>query len=115
MLPDDIDAACQLLGLAFADNPNTLMIARGDRARAQRVTEAGARFAKLGRRYSHVLVGEDSGRVVGVLNAIEWPNRQLPISEKLKMGLGLPRAFTMMRVWANTIRVRDIGTSGPSV
>ena len=109
MLPDDIDAACQVLGLAFSDNPNTLMIARGDRARAQRVTEAGARFAKLGRRYnSHVLVGEDGGRVVGVLNAVEWPNCQLPIIEKFKIapltirvtGLGLPRAFTMMRVWA---------------
>lgn len=46
------------VGLAFADTPNTLMIARGDRARAQRMTESGARFAKLGRRYSHVLVAE---------------------------------------------------------
>jgi ribosomal protein S18 acetylase RimI-like enzyme len=107
MSPNDIGAACKVLGLAFADNPNTLVVARGDRARAQRMTESGARFAKLGRRYSHVLVAEDKGRVVGVLNAIGWPNCQLRMSEKLKMapsmiwvtGLGLPRAFRMMNVW----------------
>jgi ribosomal protein S18 acetylase RimI-like enzyme len=108
MSPSDIGAACKVLGLAFAGNPNTLVIARGDRARAQRMTESGARFAKLGRRCSHALVAEDKGRVVGVLNAIEWPNCQLRMSEKLKIapsmirvtGLGLPRAFTMMSVWA---------------
>lgn len=108
MSPNDIGAAGKVLGLAFADNPNTLVVARGDRARAQRMTESGARFAKLGRRYSHVLVAEDKGGIVGVLNAIEWPNCQLRMSEKLKFapsmirvtGLGLPRAFTMMSVWA---------------
>src|SRR5262249_48773118 len=92
----------------LAGNPNTLVVARGDRARAQRMTESGARFAKLGRRYSHVLVAEDQRRVVGVLNALEWPDCQLRVSEKLKIapsmirvtGLGLPRAFTMMSVWA---------------
>jgi ribosomal protein S18 acetylase RimI-like enzyme len=55
-----------------------------------------------------VLVAEDKGSVVEVLNAIEWPNCQLRMSEKLKIapsmirvtGLGLPRAFTMMSVWA---------------
>jgi len=109
MAANNLGAACKVLGLAFADNPNTLVVARGDRARAQRLTESGARFAKLGRHYSHVLVAEDKGRVVGVLNAIQWPNCQLRLSEKLKLappmiwvtGLGLPRAFTMMRVWAN--------------
>jgi ribosomal protein S18 acetylase RimI-like enzyme len=108
MSPNGVGAACKVLGLAFADNPNTLVVARGDRVRAQRMTESGARFAKLGRRYSHVLVAEDKGSVVGVLNAIQWPNCQLRLSEKLKIGpsmirvtgLGLPRAFKMMNVWA---------------
>lgn len=108
MSPNDIGAACNVLGLAFADNPNTLVITRGDRAKAQRMTESGARFAKLGRRYSHVLVAKDKGRVVGVLNAIEWPDCQLRMSEKLKIapsmirvtGLSLPRASKMMSVWA---------------
>lgn len=90
MSPNDIGAACKVLGLAFADNPNTLVVARGDRARAQRMTESGARFAKLGRRYSHVLVAEDKG-------------------------LGLPRAFKMMSVWAKHDPVSDIGTWGRSV
>jgi ribosomal protein S18 acetylase RimI-like enzyme len=108
--PNDLGAACKVLGLAFADNPNTLVIARGDRARAQRMTESGARVAKLGRQYSHVLVAEEAaGRLVGVLNALKWPNCQLRMSEKLKVapamlrvtGLGLPRAFKMMTVWTS--------------
>jgi len=108
--PNDMRAACKILGLAFADNPNTLVIARGDRARAQRMTESGARVAKLGRKYSYVLVAEEAaGRLVGVLNALEWPNCQLRMSEKLKVapamirvtGLGLPSALKMMNVWTN--------------
>ncbi len=110
MSPNDMRAACKVLGLAFADNPNTLVIARGDRARAQRMTESGARVAKLGRQYSYVLVAEEAaGRLVGVLNALQWPNCQLRMSEKLKVapamirvtGLGLPSALKMMNVWTN--------------
>ena len=108
MSPGDLGAACKVLGLAFAGNPSTLVVARGDRARAQRITESGARFAKLGRRYSHVLVAEHRGRIVGVLNALEWPNCQLRMGEKLRMapsmiwvtGLGVASGFKMMNVWA---------------
>src|SRR4029453_1719673 len=95
MAANNLGAACKVLGPAFVDNPNTLVVARGHRARAQRLTESGARFAKLGRHYSHVLVAEDKGRVVGVLNAIQWPNCQLRLSEKLKL------APPMIWVWAN--------------
>jgi ribosomal protein S18 acetylase RimI-like enzyme len=108
MSHSELDAACNLIGLAFADNPNTLVIARGDRARAQRMMRVAVRVAKLGRRYSHVLVAEEADRIVGVLNAAEWPNCQLSTSEKLKtapamiraMGSALPRAFKMMSTWA---------------
>jgi len=37
------------------------------------------RVAKLGRKCSHVLVAEKAGRIVGVLNAAEWPNCQMRI------------------------------------
>ena len=107
MSPGDMDAACEVLGLAFQDNPNTLAVLRGDRSKARRMMQAAARVAKLGRRYSHVLVAEE-GRVVGVLNAAEWPNCQLSIGEKLQaasvvirvVGVGLPRSLRMMSVWA---------------
>jgi ribosomal protein S18 acetylase RimI-like enzyme len=66
------------------------------------------RAAKLGRRWSHVLVALEVGRIIGVLNAMEWPNCQMRMREKLRtaptmiraMGSGLPKAFKMMGVWA---------------
>ena len=108
MLPGEIDAACEVIGLAFADNPNTLMMAGGDPARAQRMMRAVVRVAKLGRKYSHVVVADKAGRIVGVSNAAEWPNCQLSVTEMLKtapamirtMGFALPRALKMTSVWA---------------
>src|SRR5262245_52831373 len=68
---------------------------------------AAVRVAKLGRKYSHVVIAEEAGRIVGVLNAAEWPNCQLSMSEKLKtapamiraMGFALPWGFKMTSVW----------------
>jgi hypothetical protein len=37
-----------------------------------------------GRKFSRVLVAEDNGMVVGVLNAAQWPHCQLSVSEKLR-------------------------------
>src|SRR5262245_15346528 len=84
MSRSDMDDACEVIGLAFADNPNTLAVVGGDRAKAQRMMQTAVRAAKLGRKYSHVLVAEDGGRIAGVLNAAEWPNCQLGLGEKLK-------------------------------
>jgi hypothetical protein len=39
--PADVREASRLLGLAFADNPNTLAITRGDRAKARQIIQAG--------------------------------------------------------------------------
>ena len=108
MSPGDMDAACQVIGLAFEDNPNTLAVVRGDRSKARGMMQVAVRAAKLGRKYSHVLLAEDEGRVVGVLNATQWPNCQLSIDEKLKatpvmirvVGWGLPKSLRMMSVWA---------------
>jgi ribosomal protein S18 acetylase RimI-like enzyme len=104
----DMDAACEVIGLAFADNPNTLAVVRGDRLKAARMMRVGARVAKLGRRFSHVLLAEDGGRVVGVLNAAQWPNCQLSTGAKLRVaptmiraaGRGLTRSVKHMAVWA---------------
>lgn len=104
----DMAAACMVIGLAFADNPNSLVVAGGDRGSAQRIMQASVRVAKLGRTYSHVLVAEEAGRIVGVLNAVAWPNCQMSMGEKLRsapsmirvMGAALPRALKMLGVWA---------------
>jgi hypothetical protein len=99
--PLDMDVGCEVIGLAFADNPNTLAVMRGDRSRGARMMRAAARAAKLGRKLSRVLVAEDNGLVVGVLNAAQWPHCQLGLSEKLRTaptmireaGRGLPKSL----------------------
>lgn len=105
MAPTDMVAVCEVIGLAFADNPSTLANVHGDRARARRVMQDAVRVAKFGRAWSHALVAVQGGdRVVGALNAAEWPHCQLRMAEKIKtapamvriMKTALPRAFTMM-------------------
>ncbi|OCF89193.1 hypothetical protein AW168_16235 [Nocardia brasiliensis] len=104
----DLAAACDVLGLAFADNPNALAVTRGDRARAARLMRAGARLGKLGRAAATVLVAERAGQVVGVLNAAPWPRCQFSAAEQLRLaprmivllGTRLPRAVTAPRVMA---------------
>ena len=92
LAPGDMEAACEVIGLAFADNPNTLAVLRGDRAKAPAAMRTAVRIAKLDRPYSHVLVAETNGRLVGALNAAPWPHCQLRAGEKLKA------APTMLRV-----------------
>ena len=104
MAATDMGAVCEVMGLAFADNPSTLANVHGDRARARRLMQEAVRVAKFGRRWSHALVAEQGGMVVGALNAAEWPHCQLGMVEKIKtapamvriMKAALPRAFTMM-------------------
>jgi ribosomal protein S18 acetylase RimI-like enzyme len=121
MSPGEVEAASQLVGLAFADNPNALAVTRGNRGQAQRMIEAGASVAKLGRPSSHVLLAEQAGRVVGVLNAAEWPNCQLRLSEKIRtaprmiraMGSALPRQLKLLSIWARQDPRRDHWHLGP--
>jgi ribosomal protein S18 acetylase RimI-like enzyme len=108
MASSDLDPACELIGLAFADNPNILAVVRGDSDKARRVTRTGVRLAKLGRRFSHVLLAESEGRLVGVLNAVRSPRCQLSLGERLRMapamtramGSALPRQLRLLAVWA---------------
>jgi ribosomal protein S18 acetylase RimI-like enzyme len=104
MAAADMGAVCEVMGLAFADNPSTLANVRGDRGTAHRVMQEAVRVAKFGRAWSYALVAVRGGAVVGALNAAEWPHCQLGIAEKIKtapamvriMKTALPRAFTMM-------------------
>ncbi len=104
MTPPDMIAVCDVIGLAFSDNPSTLATVRGDRAKARRVMQEAVRVAKFGRTWSHALVAVQGGAVVGALNAAEWPHCQLGTAEKIKtspamvriMKTALPRALTMM-------------------
>jgi GNAT superfamily N-acetyltransferase len=101
--PDEIAGACAVLGVAFADNPSTLANVRGDRARAIRMMERTVRAVKLGTSYSHVLIAEQHGEIVGVLNAAPWPHCQMSTIDKLKTipkmiraaGTALPRVSKM--------------------
>jgi ribosomal protein S18 acetylase RimI-like enzyme len=104
----DMDAICEVIGRAFADNPNTLAMVRGDRAKAQRVMRGTVRVAKFGRTCSYGLVAEQGDRVIGALNAAQWPQCQLSAGEKARsaptmlrvMGTALPRAMKVVGVWA---------------
>jgi ribosomal protein S18 acetylase RimI-like enzyme len=102
--PPDMDAVCELIGLAFAENPSTLANVRGDRVKARRTMQDAVRVAKFGRPWSHALVAVNGSTVVGAINASAWPHCQMGIAEKIKtapsmlriMKTALPRAFTMM-------------------
>jgi ribosomal protein S18 acetylase RimI-like enzyme len=104
MTTQDMDAVCRVIGLAFAENPSTLANVRGDRDRARQTMRDAVRIAKFGRSWSHALVAVHAGRIVGALNAVEWPHCQLSMVEKVRtapsmmriMRSALPRAFTMM-------------------
>jgi ribosomal protein S18 acetylase RimI-like enzyme len=104
MAAADMVAVCEVMGLAFADNPSTLANVRGDRVAAGRVMQEAVRVAKFGRTWSYALVAVRGSTVVGALNAAEWPHCQLGMVEKIKtapamariMKTALPRAFTMM-------------------
>jgi hypothetical protein len=60
------------------------VIARGNRAKAERMMRVAARIAKLDRKWSHAVVALEAGRVIGVLNAAAWPNCQMRTGEKLR-------------------------------
>ena len=117
----EVDEASRLIASAFVDNPNTLAVTRGDRAKAQRIIQAGVRVAKLGRKCSFVLVAEHAGRIVGVLNAAEWPHCQLRIGEKIRttpgmikvMGTALPRQLKLLSLWGRQDPRRSHWHLGP--
>jgi ribosomal protein S18 acetylase RimI-like enzyme len=100
----ELDAACRVIGLAFADNPSALATVRGDRAKARRTMEQAMQVVKLAAGPSHVLVADERGELVGVLSAARWPRCQMGVWERVRtaprmlraMGSALPRAATMM-------------------
>ena len=99
----ELDVACDVIGLAFADNPSTLANVRGDRTKARSIMQRAVRVAKLDRPFGNVLIAEHQDRLIGVLNAVPWPQCQLTAGEKLKtapamiriMGSALPRMLAM--------------------
>jgi len=108
MSAGELEAACAIVGLAFADNPNTLAVTGGDRTKARQAMQVAVRAAKLDRKYSHVLVAAWGGRLIGVLNAAPWPNCQLRTIEKVKatpalvraLGPALTRQLKLVSAWA---------------
>jgi ribosomal protein S18 acetylase RimI-like enzyme len=111
MAAADEQAVGDILGFAFADQPNTLAVTRGDVALARHIAFEGMRIATLGRTHKNLWVAEDTGSdgvtVVGALNAVEWPHCQMSTAEKLRtappmlltMGMAVPRGFRIMSAW----------------
>lgn len=108
LLPGELEAACNVISVAFADNPNMAAITGGDTAKAQRAMQMIAKVAKLGRRCSYVLVAEISGQIAGVLNAAEWPHCQMDAAEQQSiapvmlqaLGPAMPRAAELIGTWS---------------
>jgi len=89
----DVARACEVIGLAFADNPSTLANVGGDQPRAERTMQRVVRVAKLARPTSHALVAELDTTIVGVLNAAPWPRCQMTTIERVRMAPALLRAL----------------------
>lgn len=103
------DGICRLIGLAFVDDPSTLAIVRGDRRKASRMMEYAARvILHPETAFGHVLVAEREGRLVGAINAVEWPRCQMSKGEMLTtaptmlrgMGLALFRTLSVAKARA---------------
>jgi ribosomal protein S18 acetylase RimI-like enzyme len=107
--PDELDRACAVIGMAFADNPSTLATTEGDRGLAERSMRRVVRAVKLTMPYSSVLVASEDGLLVGVLNAVPWPHCQMRRIDKIRhapalvtsMRSALPRAAKMMAARAH--------------
>jgi GNAT superfamily N-acetyltransferase len=90
---DERDAACAVMGAAFADNPSTLANVDGDARRAQRTIEAVTRVVKLANPFSAALVAERDGTIVGVLNATPSSHCQPRAADKLRAAVPLALAL----------------------
>jgi ribosomal protein S18 acetylase RimI-like enzyme len=88
----------------FTAWPSTLATVRTTGPKARRTMEQAMHVVKLSASSSHVLVAEQQGQLMGVLNAAQWPRCQMGAWERLKtapamlrvMGSAPPRASTMM-------------------
>lgn len=108
LLPGELEIACHVISLAFADNPNMASITGGDTRKAQHAMRTIANVAKLGRRHSYVLVAEASGQIAGVLNAAAWPHCQMDAAEQQStgpamlqaLGPAMPRAAELIGAWS---------------
>jgi hypothetical protein len=56
MSAGELDAAGEVIGLAFADNPNTLAVMRGDRVKPRRAMQTVCVSPSSDANASHVLV-----------------------------------------------------------
>ncbi len=103
----DLLQAAEVIGKAFATNPNTIAIWRGKDNVAKRME------ASIAGRFRHmpgkVFVAELDGRIVGVMRTVEWPGCQTPLLKSLQMmpsmlgTIGGPRplmrAMKMLGAW----------------
>jgi ribosomal protein S18 acetylase RimI-like enzyme len=101
----EMDEACRIVGLAFAHNPSTLAMARGDQHKAGRMAAEVARVINFGNTFSRLFGAERQGRLVGVLNAVPSPHCHVTVAAKIRaapsqlrvLGFGVGRAITVAK------------------
>jgi ribosomal protein S18 acetylase RimI-like enzyme len=99
----EMNEAVRIVELAFANNPSTLAIARGNPGKAGRMAGEVARVINFGNRFSRVFGAERQGRLVGVLNAVPSPHCHPSVGTKIRatpgqfrvLGFGIGRALTV--------------------
>jgi GNAT superfamily N-acetyltransferase len=121
MGPGESDEVLEVLADAFADQPNTLAIVKGDASRARHLAREGLRVVKLSRPVASLWVAERDARIVGVLNVVDWPRCQPGMAENLRLmpamlpliGRALPRAMKVMGAWGKRDPKRAHAHFGP--
>lgn len=79
----DLAAALEVIGKAFATQPNTLAVSGGKPVSPQKLAYAfEGRFKYLPGR---LFVAELDGRIVGAMRMVEWPGCQASLVQTLKM------------------------------
>jgi hypothetical protein len=85
LMREDIPAAAYVISRALVTNPNSIAFWGGKDEKHRARLEQTIRIANLERLRSHPIAAKLSGKIVGVLNLIEWPYCQVSFMEGLKL------------------------------
>jgi len=106
--PGEKREAAAVLARAFVTNPNCVAMLGGAGERERRKLEVVFRLVRLEHPRSKVLVAREGGRILGVLNSIDWPHcRTSPLRRPgilpelvAALGVALFRSRAVQRMWA---------------
>ncbi len=107
--PGEKREAAAVLASAFVTNPNCIAMLGGAGEKERKRLEVVFRLVRLEHPRSKALVAREGGRIVGVLNAIDWPHcRTSPLRRPgilpelvAALGMALFRSRAVQRMWAS--------------